>query len=281
MSEEGNKEKETKAGEEGVKQTIERRVVEHIIKLEKDNKPDPKETPPATGTEVSTSEEIKDVLARLKATEDEKTAMEAQIKKLKDDKVTDKDKLDQAQSKLEALALKELEEKKSLLVNKVRESQGDEKAASIEEMIQSGADVKRVERWLEIFEDSFKVPSKEETPATPDPISKVPTGKLRAGKPPVGSELEFGTGAEWVNHVYDQLEEQLFLARMGMPHDATKLRKYQKMATQLLKNLLDGEKKRGAITGLSVMQCPDCDKIILGKENACPECGHKILHGER
>lgn len=277
-------EKEVIDGDAEVKKIIEERVIKHIVEVR--NQPAAPASKPTEGKETVSKpneETPEELLKRLQEAEAAREEAERLLEEEKTKAGITADELEQRKAQLDALALKEFEEKKTILVGKVRESQGDEKADEVEEMIKTGADVDRVTRWLEIFSDAL---SKDiegagtggEPPENGGEPKKVPTGKV-SGRAPVDPDADTrASGTEWVMEVYDNIEELHFLRRMGMPFDARKLEDYEGKRNQLLRSFLKGEKTRQSITRMTVMECRECNKILTQGETVCPECGANIYH---
>lgn len=265
--------------DKSARDSVERRVVEHIVRMVDDKKQDTQKPP-----EVSDRPE--DLLRRLKDAETARAQAEAELNKVTGEKKTAVDELTQRRSQLEALALKEFEDKKRVLVESVRADLGDEKAEEVAESIKTGQDIASTERWITIFKDTFKSKDTKgaegtgnQTQGTPE-IKTTTKGKL-AGRAPalvIDSALPtFDTTEDLVNHVYDTLEEQMYLRAMEKPYDANKLQKYENYAQKLVKSLITGEKSRNRIQNIMVTQCRTCGKILTGGENKCTSCGKPIL----
>lgn len=273
--------------DEKVKDEIQHRVVEHVIKFDEkkdttnastqenptsNTVPAKKESPPIGEDVSSLKKQLEDIGKAKKDTEDELT-------KLRQESGANKDLLQQRESQLQALALKEFEDKKSLLVGKIRQSLGDDKANEASEKIKTGKDLDGITMWTDYIENAIKV-GKGEFKSEEKKVS-TPAGKVNASKPTTGDDEYAGfTTEQMVNDIYDNLEEQKYLQTMGMPYDAKKLAKYESMENKLLKALVDGEKNRNKITPMRVMQCRSCGQILTGGETTCPNvnCGKPIYH---
>ena len=263
-----------------VQAIIEKRVVEHIVSF-KDG--DPKGNPVKPPVKTDPNEEsMEDLLARLQSADKAREEAEAELKKITDESKITSDELKQRKSQLEALALKEFEEKKEILVSKVRESQGDEKADEVEEMIKSGQDIDRITRFMTVFDSALAKGAGGDDGTGEDddnpPAKPAPKGKVSGRKVEDPDVERLDSGAAWVKKVYDAVEEGMFLRAMSMPYDANKLAEAETQRNNLLKSFLRGERNREKITRVVVMQCRDCGRIITGGETQCPNCEAPIYH---
>jgi len=288
----------TPSDDQKIKDQIERKVIEHIVRIESEEKK-PQDDKGQTSTPQSTPVTGATALADIETLKKQLEEKEKERKKAQDEllsmqsKMTVKDQeLKQKQDILQSLALKEFEEKKGILVDTVRKSLGDEKADEVSDMLQSGEDIDRVERMLTIVGDSIKTTQTAQTgqqPQTPKKPTSTPAGKISADFVPSLSKSdvdEWDSVEEMVNDIYDNLETQLFLKERplkGMSYDDAKLKKYQSMATKLLQSVLLGEKSRGGKEGtptkIQVTQCLQCGKVLVAGERKCPNCGKDIIAG--
>jgi len=95
---------------------------------------------------------------------------------------------------------------------------------------------------------------------------------------PIVDEYAGFTPEEMIQDIFDKYEEQLFLRDLYGTHDKNKLEKYKKMTDKLLESIIIGEKARGKITPISVMECPTCGKILMQNEERCPACKTVIIN---
>jgi len=237
----------TSKDDEKTKETIERRVVEHIIKFEDEK---PTQVPAVEKKEEKVekpAESIEDFKTKLASAETARKKAEDDFNTLKQSGKLTEDELLQKNNQLQAIALREFEEKKTFLVGKIKEALGDEKANEAAEKIKTGKDIDNISHWVEFFDNAIKVGKGEFKPEN-KPTS-TPAGKLNASKPATsGTEPTWESPEAMVNEVFDNLEEQLFLRAMNQPYDAKKLEKAEKMEQKLLKSLVEGERNRNKIT---------------------------------
>ena len=265
-----------------VEKIVEKKIVEH--RVIKDYKPPNSKSKKKKSIEKSpTAKDIDSLQKQLR--EAETAREEAEDKLLQSEKIlgTKTASLEEKESILQTMALKAYEEKKKILVDKVRSTSGDEKADEVAETIQSGEDLDRIGRWLNIFGDTLKGESTDEGGDAGDSAPKpAPKGKVGMQIAPVTVDGEtFATTKDLITHVYDNLEEQQFLKYMEMPYDARKLEKYQGMADKLLKSLVKGESSRERYDmNWKVIQCNTCQHIMTGGEIKCPNCNADVLHIE-
>lgn len=179
-------------------------------------------------------------------------------------KITGQDEKLQAELKqkddmLKSLALKEFEERKESIVQRLESRYGKEKAEEIGESIISGKDVDSYENLLTVTEDD----NQEQT-------RKVPSGKVKGAKP-TSEDENYGSTQELVDKVYDELERQKYLQMTGSKdYDPSKHQKLQGMADAFLSSLVHGEKNRNKITsGWKVWECPKCHRTVVNS-NVCP-----------
>lgn len=271
----------TSKDDEKTKETIERRVVEHIIKFE-DEKP-AQVVPPVEKKEEKVvekpAESVEEFRTKFVNAETARKKAEEDLNALKQSGKLTEDELTQKNNQLQAIALREFEEKKTFLVGKIKEALGDEKANEAAEKIKSGKDIDAISQWVDYFDNAIKVGKGEFKPENKS--TSTPAGKLNASKPTnTGTEQTWESQEAMVNEVFDTLEEQLFLRAMNQPYDAKKLEKAEKMEQKLLKSLVEGEKNRGKITPMRIMECRNCGQILTGGETTCPNvnCGKPVFH---
>lgn len=221
--------------------------------------------------EVSMDEELKKTRDELALT---KKAMEDEKKRLEDEKTAilkEKENTDTKLKEKEAIrqkqALEAFDKEKTDLLEICKTSKlAEENIAMIEERLQDPKQLETVKALVKMLIPVMQKPTEsEETPPKKPPQGKAPFIA------PAGAE-QYESGVEAINAVYKVLRDT-----------TGKYTKEQKAEAQtkremLVKNFIMGKSadqlKRGASLGpFSIMECPQCGKVITGKVPANCQCG--------
>lgn len=164
---------------------------------------------------------------------------------------------------LASLALKEFEERKEAIVERLKLKYGEQKGEEIAEGITSGRDVDSYENLLSVVEDEGSQTQK----------SKVPVGKVKSIPPSKGES--YPTTQAMVDDIYEALERQKFNQSFNpKEYNAEEHQRLQSMADKLLENAILGIKTRGEIPRIrGISSCFKCGASMSG--DTCPKCGYK------
>lgn len=172
---------------------------------------------------------------------------------------SDKEKLEIAQNQLQALALKEFEDKKSSFVEAMTERFGSEQANKLADIIVDGNSLDRIKASMEIVAEKT--------------AKSTPKGKTNSQAPQ--NTEGFNSTQEMIDKIYDELEREKWL-QMKNSKDANpeKLAQLTEMTDKLLQSAIIGEKSRGEITKIrGVWSCPKCGATCTTSE--CSRCGYR------